>query len=114
LSPFYKRWWFWVGLSVAAGFAAGGTFFGLKALRLSNEWKKNLGMVDDPQQLLREGKSARTGADILIFTGAGIALGTIIGAAVVGLDRERPSRTGARVLPSCTGTGCSLTLSGQF
>jgi len=114
-SPFYERWWFWTGVVLAVVTAGSGTYLGVKALRLSDEWKKAAGDVEEPKQLLREGKSARLGADIMFGTSAAIGLAVIIGAAVVGLDNpERPSRNRTRVLPSCSGQGCSITVTGRF
>ena len=114
-SPFYERWWFWTGMVLAATVGVGATYFGVRALRLSDEWKNARGLVEDPSDHLQRGKEARTAADIMIGTGAAVALATIIGAAIVGMDRpERPRRNRTRILPGCTGQGCSLTVTGRF
>ncbi len=100
-------------LAVTVG--VGATYFGVKALRLSDEWKEARGLVDDPSDHLQRGKEARGVADVMIGTGAAVALATIIGAAIVGMDRpERPHRNRTRILPNCTGQGCSLTVTGRF
>ncbi len=114
-SPFYKRWWFWTGLVVTALCVTSGTWFGVKALNLSKEWKDDEGLVgEDPDHFLQQGKEARTIADVMLFSGMGIGLATIIAAAVVGMDKQKERATRTRILPSCTGSGCSLTVTGRF
>jgi len=115
-SPYYKRWWFWTGLVLAATVASGGIAFGVEALRLSKEWKTEEGLVNNPEDHLARGKEARLNADIMLGTSAALTLAVIIGAAVVGMDRvERATRAGSPlVLPSCTAQGCALTVTGRF
>ena len=112
-SPFYKRWWFWTGLAVAALTGVSAIYPGLEALSLEREWLDKKGIVENSADFKARGERFRLATDIVIGASALITVGVIIGAAVVGLDRkERPNS--ATVLPSCGPQGCGLYFTGRF
>lgn len=110
--PYYKRWWFWTGMSIALLATGAAIYTGTTTLQLRSKWDDNQGApVDDPN-LLSRGKAYRTATDVLIGTAAVFAVATIIGTIVV-TDHSK-ERARAVVAPACDGHGCGLWVSGRF
>jgi len=110
--PYWKRWWFWTGVVVGVLAAGLGTIAGVVALGEHSKYMENgyIGARDSA-------KTSALVADSLLFGGVGVALATIIGAAIVHKrykKRLRERASPVSVIPSCGARGCGLWVQGRF
>jgi hypothetical protein len=111
-SPFYKRWWFWTGASIALAAVATATYTGITTLNMEKQWEDNRGPPPGDPDFESRYKRYRLSTDLLIGVAALAAVGITIGALVVGKGRaERPS---AVIVPGCAAHGCGLSITGRF
>ncbi len=115
-APYYKRWWFWTGLAVTVGLAAGSAGMGVYALELKKRYDRDTTAIPRLDGIKRDAERAAGICDALWVGAAVVGLTTIISAAVVGKGRpERAARVDrTRITPSCSATGCSLVVQGRF
>jgi len=110
--PYWKRWWFWTGLTVGVLAVGLGTAAGIATLKDLDKYR-DTGSVGS-----RDG--ARTSAlvaDVMLFGGGAIVIATIIGAAIVHKRHKKKLRERANpvsVTPSCGARGCGLWVQGRF
>lgn len=112
--PYYQRWWFWTGLSVAVAVIGVATYTGTQALRIQSIWDENQGAPADDPNILSRGKLFRTMTDVLIGVAAVSAGAAIIGAILVARNNRRARERAATVVPSCGPGGCGIWVSGRF
>ncbi len=112
--PFYKRWWFWTGVGVAAATFAVAAYAGSTALSMQSEWDDNRGNVENPSAFKSRAKNLALVADVMMGVGAAAAIAVTVGAILVAVKRkkERPATT--RVVPSCGAKGCGVWVVGRF
>lgn len=111
-SPFYKRWWFWTGASIALAAAATATYTGVTTLNMEKQWNDNRGPPPGDPDFESRYKRYRLSTDLVLGVAALAAVGITIGALLVGKERvERPS---AVIIPGCAAHGCGLSITGRF
>lgn len=113
-APYYRRWWFWTGMSAAAvmvGVAAG---TGAQALRMKDQWERTGGQPDVSYDFRARSLALRVTTDVLLGAAALTVAATVIGAAVVGRGSAEPEGATTRVLPSCGPGGCGVWVQGRF
>ncbi len=108
-----SKWWFWTGVGATVALTAVTVWAGTQALSYNDAWKKDWDPAD------RDNAEKYMNITDLSLAGAVIAGVAVSVATILHLKADRPAEVRSTtapvsLLPSCDGSGCSLSLTLKF